>query len=155
MPVVALVNEYSASSAELVAGALQDQGRATIVGAQTFGKGSVQTIYDLPGGAGMRLTTMRYYTPSGRSIQAEGIRPDVLVREEKKGAAGQVVRERDLDGHLASEAHPRGAAPATIVDAKGPSTISPLAEIQDDPRGGADFVLGLGYKLLVEKIGKR
>jgi carboxyl-terminal processing protease len=154
VPMVALVNEYSASSAELVAGALQDQGRATLIGAQTFGKGSVQTIYELPGGAGMRLTTMRYYTPSGRSIQAEGIRPDVLVRDAKPAAAGQVVRERDLDGHLASESPPRGAAPTTVVDAKGPSVVAPAAEIPDDPRTGGDFVLSLGYKLLLEKAAK-
>jgi carboxyl-terminal processing protease len=78
-PVVVLVNEYSASAAELVAGALQDNKRAPVVGAPTFGKGSVQTIVDLPGGAGLRLTTLRYYTPSGRPIQAQGVKPDVLV----------------------------------------------------------------------------
>ena len=84
---VVLVNEYTASSAELVAGALQDSHRATIVGAPTFGKGSVQTIFDLPGGAGLRLTTMRYYTPSGRSIQAEGIQPDIVIQPSQPAAA--------------------------------------------------------------------
>src|SRR4029079_9987288 len=90
LPIVAIVNEYSASSAELLSGALHDKNRATIVGATTFGKGSVQTIFDLPNGAGMRLTTMRYYTPSGRSIQAEGIRPDVLIQPSQPSAPGQI-----------------------------------------------------------------
>src|SRR5262249_45892544 len=94
LPVVVLVNEDSAGSAELVAGALQDSGRGTVVGAPTFGKGSVQTIFDLPGGAGMRLTTMRYYTPKGRSIQAEGVRPDVLIQAAQPSPPGEVVRER-------------------------------------------------------------
>src|SRR5262249_57982021 len=97
LPVVALVNEYSASTTELVAGALQDSRRATIVGAPTFGKGSVQTIFELPDGAGMRLTTMRYYTPSGRSIQAEGIRPDLLIQSATPSAPGEIVRQRDPD----------------------------------------------------------
>ena len=83
-PIVVLVNEYSASAAELVAGALQDNKRATVVGAPTFGKGSVQTIFDLPGGAGLRLTTMRYYTPSGRSIQAQGIQPDIVIESDAR-----------------------------------------------------------------------
>src|SRR5262249_29647811 len=96
-PAVVLVNEYSASSAELVAGALQDSKRATVVGANTFGKGSVQTIFDLPGGAGLRLTTMRYYTPNGRSIQAEGIRPDLLIQAATPSAPGEIVRQRDPD----------------------------------------------------------
>ena len=72
IPMAIVVNEYSASAAELVAGSLQDNHRAKVVGAATFGKGSVQTILELPGGAGLKLTTMRYYTPNGRSIQAQG-----------------------------------------------------------------------------------
>ncbi len=107
LPIMALVNEYSASSAELVSGALQDSRRATIVGAPTFGKGSVQTIFDLPGGAGLRLTTMRYYTPSGRSIQAEGIRPDVLIQPATPIAATDLVRERDLEGTSRRSKSPR------------------------------------------------
>jgi carboxyl-terminal processing protease len=154
MPVVALVNEYSASSAELVAGALQDNGRATLVGAQTFGKGSVQTIYELPGGAGMRLTTMRYYTPSGRSIQAQGIRPDVLIQSDKPAAPGQVVRERDLDGHLPAEGPAVPAPKVVVADKGGPTTVAPPNEVPADPRQGADFPLSVGYKLLLEKLGK-
>src|SRR5258706_9295729 len=99
-----LINEYSASAAELVAGSLQDNRRATVVGAPTFGKGSVQSIIELPGGAGLKLTTMRYYTPSGHSIQAQGIQPDILVESNRVAAEpSQVTREKDLEGHLPAE----------------------------------------------------
>src|SRR5262249_19240986 len=99
VPIVLLVNEYSASASGLVAGALQDNRRALVVGARTFGKGSVQSILSLPGGAGLKLTTARYYTPSGHAVQADGITPDVLV-ETSRVAQGQppVLRERDLEG---------------------------------------------------------
>ncbi|MFT3774134.1 MAG: S41 family peptidase [Minicystis sp.] len=155
VPIVALVNEYSASSAELLAGALQDSGRAKLVGAPTFGKGSVQTIFELPGGAGMRLTTMRYYTPSGRSIQAEGIKPDVLIRSDKP-AAGQVVRERDLDGHLPAEGRVASAQSKVVIDDKGgPTVIAPPAEMHADPRKGADFALSVGYGELLDRLGRK
>ncbi len=104
-PLVVLVNGGSASGAEIVAGAIQDQGRGIIVGTQTFGKGSVQTIIPLKDGSGLRLTTARYYTPNGRSIQAKGIVPDILVKssrpeEEKEGLAPKLPTERDLERHL-------------------------------------------------------
>jgi len=104
-PLVVLVNGGSASGAEIVAGAIQDQGRGIIVGTQTFGKGSVQTIIPLKDGSGLRLTTARYFTPNGRSIQAKGIVPDILVKpsrpeEEKEGLAPKLPTERDLERHL-------------------------------------------------------
>ncbi len=104
-PLVVLVNGGSASGAEIVAGAIQDQGRGIIVGTQTFGKGSVQTIIPLKDGSGLRLTTARYYTPNGRSIQAKGIVPDIIVKplrpeEEKEALIPKLPTERDLERHL-------------------------------------------------------
>jgi carboxyl-terminal processing protease len=105
VPLVVLVNEGSASASEIVAGALQDHKRATIMGSQTFGKGSVQTVRPLGPDTGIKLTTARYYTPSGRSIQARGIVPDVLVDESPEGNVFAVLRTReaDLEKHLGNK----------------------------------------------------
>jgi carboxyl-terminal processing protease len=161
-PMVVLVNEYSASAAELVAGALQDNRRATIVGAQTFGKGSVQTILELPGGAGMKLTTMRYYTPSGRSIQAQGVSPDVLIEAARVSEDPlRVTRESDLEGHLPAEKAPDSGAAVPVFRA-APTTSSQeddqrkldaetrgsRAEVPSNPIGGTDFALSIGYQIV-------
>ncbi|MCK6389520.1 MAG: S41 family peptidase [Azonexus sp.] len=104
VPMVVLVNGGSASASEIVAGALQDHKRAIIVGTQTFGKGSVQSVLPLPGNAAIKLTTARYYTPEGRSIQAKGITPDIVVEESPNGSSPIArVREADLDRHLEND----------------------------------------------------
>ncbi|MEK7689068.1 MAG: S41 family peptidase [Deltaproteobacteria bacterium] len=99
-PIIAMVNGGSASASEIVAGALQDHKRAVILGTQTFGKGSVQTIIPLNDGSAIRLTTSKYYTPSGRSIQAKGIEPDIVVGDV---VTKNHIKEKDLERHLQAE----------------------------------------------------
>ena len=104
-PIVILMNQGSASASEIVAGALQDNDRALIVGTQSFGKGSVQSILPLPKERGIKLTTARYYTPLGNSIQASGIKPDIEIEAAtlKVKKTEWSIRESELNGHLANE----------------------------------------------------
>jgi len=137
-PIVVLINGGSASASEIVAGALQDHKRAIIMGKQSFGKGSVQSIFPMRGNAALKLTTARYYTPSGRSIQAKGIVPDIIVESIKpvpaKGAVEGSMKEKDLDNRLA----PEGSKEPT-------KTVAPAAL---PPHGtGADADFSKDYQL--------
>lgn len=160
IPCVALVNEWSASASELLVGALQDNKRATVVGANTFGKGSVQSILPLPSGAGLKLTTARYYTPSGHAIQADGIHPDVIIESGTRGPqeAPKITRERDLPGHLSPEG-PQGGGVArdaggVVIDAGlRDEVIGAVArDVPVDPSSSPDVVLRVGYQMLKAQI---
>lgn len=118
VPMVVLVNGGSASASEIVAGALQDHKRANVLGTTTFGKGSVQTVIPLPGNTAIKLTTARYFTPSGRSIQAKGIVPDFIVEETANGNSSDRLREANLEHHLDAAKDPAGSTPAKDTPAK-------------------------------------
>lgn len=132
-PMVVLVNGGSASASEIVAGALQDHQRALVLGERTFGKGSVQTILPLGNGTAVKLTTARYYTPKGRSIQAEGIKPDIELKVLKvandDGADAGLIKEADLTGHLDNDG---GNGDAPPVDEITPTPL-PVPEIPVGP----------------------
>ncbi len=158
LPMVVLINGGSASASEIVAGALKDHHRAILMGTRSFGKGSVQTIIQLPGHGAMRLTTARYYTPSGRSIQATGIEPDIVVEPAKieRIATGPVTHEADLKGALkntdtaakpgsgaatapSNETTPPAAAPGDEATTFGTPDDYQLARAVDMLRGLALF----------------
>lgn len=133
-PMVVLVDGGTASASEIVAGALQDSGRATVLGTQTFGKGSVQTVIELEDGSGLKLTIARYYTPSGRSIQERGITPDVWVKAAASDEDGP--REQNLPGHFKGEEVATAFPPANRA-------VPSLPPTQDDPRDDAQLKAAL------------
>jgi carboxyl-terminal processing protease len=148
--IVVLINGGSASASEIVAGALQDHHRATIVGTRSFGKGSVQTIIPLGSNGALRLTTARYYTPSGRSIQAKGIEPEVVVEEElpdelKQKAETQEPRgEANLRGHLRGEDEDEDGDGASEDEESGSSSYVPADKEKDTQlKFGLDLLRGI------------
>jgi carboxyl-terminal processing protease len=147
----------------LLVGALQDNKRATVIGANTFGKGSVQSILPLPSGAGLKLTTARYYTPSGHAIQADGIHPDIIIESGTKASqeTPKVTRERDLPGHLAAEG-PQGGGRvqdggAIVIDGGIGDEVSGMLarDVPADPSSSRDVVLRVGYQTLRSQIAAK
>lgn len=148
-PLVVLVNEGSASASEVVAGALQDTGRALIVGTRTFGKGSVQTIFPLEDGSALRLTTSRYYTPRDRSIQADGIHPDIVVTSDvaRKRQNFAPTREEDLERHLQGTNEPAGTtSPGSIRSGLELTRIKPVE---------GDFQLAVALSVLKGLVSQK
>ncbi|MDR2883489.1 MAG: S41 family peptidase, partial [Deferribacteraceae bacterium] len=134
-PLIILVNEGSASASEIVAGAMQDHERGVVVGTNTFGKASVQTLVDLRNGGAMKLTTARYYTPKGRSIQGVGIVPDIVVPQGKivySEMPSYMVKEKDLAGHLVGEDEKKSEskAPHTVVPQDNETDLQLQSAIQ-------------------------
>jgi carboxyl-terminal processing protease len=130
VPMVVLVNGGSASASEIVAGALQDHHRAVIMGQQTFGKGSVQTILPLGNNTAIKLTTARYYTPGGRSIQAKGITPDIPL-DEASNDKGLKLREADLTKHLIEQSPSDKEKAQAVATAAQKFNFKPMARPQD------------------------
>jgi len=148
-PIVVLINENTASASEIVAGALRDHKRAVLVGVRSFGKGSVQNIFELPGGSALKLTTYRYYTPSGRSIQAEGITPDLVAEQPRKEGDPEPIREEELERHLAAQ--PKGVGgQGKPVSKRAPEATGKTPGIfAEDSQGQR------GYAVLLSQIESR
>jgi carboxyl-terminal processing protease len=128
---VVLVNRGSASASEIVAGALQDHKRAVIMGSQTFGKASVQTILPLGRDSALKLTTARYYTPHGRSIQLTGIIPDIALDDGSGGDASLRFREADLTNHLTNDRGAADVAPVAVAPADSAFDFTPTPRAKD------------------------
>jgi carboxyl-terminal processing protease len=148
-PIVVLVNGGSASASEIVAGALQDNRRAVIMGSKTFGKGSVQTILPMAKNAALKLTTARYFTPSGRSIQAEGITPDIAIDKLEVKAierAGAEIREADLSRHLANGDKPAKGQEAPADEAGPKAAEVDLAKSDYELHEALNLLKGLALQ---------
>ncbi len=146
---VVLINENTASASEIVAGALRDHKRAVLVGVRSFGKGSVQKVFELPGGSALKLTTYRYFAPSGSSIQAEGVSPDLVAEQPRGSDDPEPLREEELEGHL--RAQPKGGRVETTRASRpqAPQATGQVPSIfADDPQGQR------GYAVLKGRIAR-
>ena len=164
IPLVTMVDSGTASAAEIVAGALKDRNRSLLLGNRTFGKGTVQSIIDLPGGAGLRLTTLRYYTPAGTGIQASGIEPNQLLIS-KEERSSEILRESDLSGHLPSENLKRPAPPSPHAventshesqPCELPKPLMTLAQriqqLPASPTNSTDEAIALAYRTILQQL---